>query len=172
MENIRIDKITEADVTRLQQIAQETFLETFAHLNTEEDMNHYLNENLSISKLTAELQNEGSQFFFAMDADTIAGYLKVNTGRAQTELKDSGGLEVERIYVSKAYQGKKVGQLLFDRAMDMAKTMQAKYVWLGVWEDNHKAIRFYTKNGFEPFDKHIFKLGSDEQTDIMMKKTL
>jgi ribosomal protein S18 acetylase RimI-like enzyme len=55
---------------------------------------------------------------------------------------------------------------------DRAKKTNADYIWLGVWEENTKAINFYTKNGFAGFDKHIFKLGDDEQTDIMMKLQL
>ena len=51
----------------------------------------------------------------------------------------------------------------------IAKSKNAEYVWLGVWEKNPRAIKFYEKNGFVPFDKHIFKLGNDKQTDIMMK---
>jgi ribosomal protein S18 acetylase RimI-like enzyme len=56
--------------------------------------------------------------------------------------------------------------------MQIAKEVKAEYIWLGVWEENNKAIHFYTKNGFIPFDKHIFKLGDEEQTDIMMKLEL
>ena len=89
---------------------------------------------------------------------------------AQTELKDEISLEIERIYVKKAHQGKKVGQVLFERALETARLQNKTYLWLGVWEENLKAIRFYEKNGFVAFDKHIFKFGEDEQTDIMMKK--
>lgn len=70
------------------------------------------------------------------------------------------------------FHGKKIGQILYDKAFEIAKQLNADYVWLGVWEQNPKAIRFYEKNGFVPFDKHVFKLGSDEQTDIMMKLQL
>ena len=72
----------------------------------------------------------------------------------------------------KAYHGKKVGQLLYEKAIETAKQKNADYVWLGVWEENPRAISFYKKNGFIGFDKHIFKLGDDEQTDIMMKLQL
>lgn len=51
--------------------------------------------------------------------------------------------------------------------------MKAPYIGLEGWEENTKAIQFfYTKNGFEAFDKHIFMLGSDQQIDIMMKLDL
>ena len=102
----------------------------------------------------------------------MIGYLKINVGQAQTELKDEQALEIERIYVLQQYHGKKVGQLLFEKAIAMAHQMSKSYVWLGVWEENRRALQFYKKNGFIEFDQHIFKLGDDEQTDIMMKLQL
>ncbi|PZQ78157.1 MAG: GNAT family N-acetyltransferase, partial [Flavobacterium johnsoniae] len=76
------------------------------------------------------------------------------------------------IYVLKEFHGKKVGQLLYEKAIQIAKETKSDYVWLGVWEENHRALAFYKKNGFVEFDKHIFRLGNDEQTDIMMKLQL
>jgi ribosomal protein S18 acetylase RimI-like enzyme len=79
---------------------------------------------------------------------------------------------IERIYVLKEFHGKNVGQILYEKAMQIARQSNANYVWLGVWEENARAINFYKKNGFVEFEKHIFKLGNDEQTDIMMKLQL
>ena len=111
-------------------------------------------------------------FYFAKIDNKIAGYLKVNTSTAQTELHDADALEIERIYVINEFQGKKIGQILFDKAIEIAKGQSLKYIWLGVWEKNEKAIQFYEKNGLVKFDTHIFKLGSDVQTDVMMKLVL
>jgi ribosomal protein S18 acetylase RimI-like enzyme len=132
-------------------------------------MKAYLEDGFSNAKLSAELDNPNSEFYFATLNNTVIGYLKINFGLAQTELKDDKALEIERIYVLKEFHGKKVGQLLYDQAIHLAKEKKADYVWLGVWEKNHRAIQFYTKNGFVEFDQHIFVLGDDEQTDIMMK---
>jgi ribosomal protein S18 acetylase RimI-like enzyme len=104
--------------------------------------------------------------------DTIIGYLKINTGLSQTEIVEGNALEIERIYVSKDFHGKKVGQALYNKAIAIAIEKNVDYVWLGVWENNLRAIGFYRKNGFEEFDKHIFRLGNEEQTDIMMKLDL
>ena len=90
-------------------------------------------------------------------------------GPSQTELKDETALEIERIYVIQEYQGKKVGQQLYEKAIQVAIEKKAQYVWLGVWEENHKAIQFYNKNGFQVFDKHVFVLGDEKQTDLMMR---
>jgi ribosomal protein S18 acetylase RimI-like enzyme len=172
MENISIVKVTLTEIDQLQRISRQTFSETFSTGNTEENMRKYLEEGFSSEKLTSELNNPNSAFYFAMLDNTVIGYLKLNLGQAQTELKDDKAVEIERIYVLKAYHGKRIGQLLYEKAIQVARQANADYVWLGVWEENPRAIRFYEKNGFVEFDKHIFRLGNDEQTDIMMKLQL
>jgi ribosomal protein S18 acetylase RimI-like enzyme len=91
---------------------------------------------------------------------------------SQTELKDEKAIEIERIYVLKEFHGKKIGQIVYDWAHTIALQKNANYIWLGVWEKNERAIRFYEKNGFVLFDQHIFKLGEEKQIDFMMKKKL
>ena len=172
MSTIKVEKASPADLAQLQKIAQDTFTETFAPVNTPQNMRTYLDNNLSTARLTQQLNNQSSQFYFAVREEAVIGYLKINTGQAQTVLQDHQALEIERIYVRKAFHGEKVGQLLYEKAMAIAAELAVNYVWLGVWEKNARAIRFYSKNGFEPFDQHIFKLGDDVQTDIMMKKPL
>jgi ribosomal protein S18 acetylase RimI-like enzyme len=172
MEEINIRKVTLNDIEQLQEISRQTFLDTFASANTEENIKKYLEENFSKEKLAAELNNKNAEFYFAEVDGKIIGYLKLNSGRSQTELKDERAIEIERIYVVKELHGKKVGQLLYEKAIEIAGQANAEYVWLGVWEENPRAINFYRKNGFVEFDKHIFKLGDDEQTDIMMKLQL
>jgi ribosomal protein S18 acetylase RimI-like enzyme len=172
MENIAITKVNLSDIDQLQKIGRQTFSETFSAGNTEENMRKYLNEGFSLGKLTAELNDENSEIFFATLDNNVIGYLKLNFGQSQTELKDDNALEIERIYVLKEFHGKNVGQILYEKAMQIARQTNANYVWLGVWEENPRAINFYKKNGFVEFGKHIFKLGNDEQTDIMMKLQL
>ena len=172
MGEIEIKKIGLTDIEQLQIIGKQTFLETFADGNTKENMQKYLEEGFTANKLTSELTNPNSEFYFALLNNKVIGYLKINFGQAQTELKDQKALEIERIYVLKEFHGKKVGQILYQKAFDIAMQTSADYLWLGVWEENPRAINFYKKDGFVEFDKHIFKLGDDEQTDIMMKLRL
>lgn len=172
MENIKIKRVTLSDIDQLQKIGRQTFLETFSEANSEENMKNYLEQGFSNEKLAAELNDINSEFYFSTLDNEVIGYLKLNFGESQTELKDRKSLEIERIYVSKEFHGKSVGQLLYDKAIQIAKQKNVDYVWLGVWEENPRAINFYKKNGFVEFDKHIFKLGNDEQTDIMMKLNL
>lgn len=169
---VEIRKISKEDVLQLQTISRQTFYETFAAGNTEENMKKYMEEGFSIEKLLSELSNKDSEFYFAYSNHDIIGYLKLNFGKTQTEIRDETAAEIERIYVLQEYHGKHIGQLLFEKAIQICKERKSAYVWLGVWEENPRAIKFYKKNGFVEFDKHIFKLGDDEQTDIMMKLNL
>jgi len=172
MEPIQIVQIKLSEVVALQLLSKQTFTETFGAFNSEEDMNNYLNNNLSLDTLKNELSNPNSKFYFAIEGNKKIGYLKLNLGDAQSDVKDPASLEIERIYVLNTYFGKKVGQLLYQKALTMAKELKLKYIWLGVWEKNERAIQFYKKNGFVAFDQHIFKLGTDDQTDLLMRLEL
>ena len=166
---MKIRKINIDDLEALRNLSIQTFMETFEEVNTEEDMQKYLDENLSIEKLKTELENVNSEFYFAENNDEILGYLKLNFKDAQTEKVEENHFEIERIYVLKAFLGQKIGQILFDKAIEIGREKNLEYVWLGVWKENHRAIRFYGKNGFEIFGKHDFVLGEDVQTDLLMK---
>jgi len=172
MNTIKIIRVIEKDITKLQEIGRQTFHETFAEVNTEENMKVYLEKSFAMDKLTREVNNEHAQFYFAVLNDLVIGYLKVNVAAAQTEAIANDSLEIERIYVLKTYQGKNIGQMLYDKAVRIAKDLGLKSIWLGVWEKNHSAIGFYRKNGFVEFDSHIFHLGEDVQTDLMMRKAV
>ncbi|WP_119080961.1 GNAT family N-acetyltransferase [Chitinophaga alhagiae] len=170
--DIELAAITPADVQALRQLALQTFSDAFSGANTSGNMQAYSNEAFSIARLTEELRNPASRFYFVKAGGKPAGYLKVNFAAAQTDLQDPAGLEIERIYVLKEFHGQQVGQALLDKALEIAAAAGAAYVWLGVWEKNLRAIRFYEKNGFAPFGTHLFRLGEDEQTDVLMKRAL
>ena len=167
-----ISKVTTNEVELLRAISVQTFTETFAQQNSENDMQKYVSENLSIEQLTKELNTVDSSFYFLKLNSDISGYLKLNRGNAQTELKNTNALEIERIYIKKEFQGKNFGAMLLLKSIDIARAFKLQYIWLAVWEQNLKAIAFYKKHNFVEFDKHIFKLGDDEQIDIMMKLEL
>lgn len=169
VDKIELKQVWSRDLDQLQEIGRKTFAETFSSHNREEDMHTYLDDKFSTRNLEKELSDTNSEFYFAMLDERVVGYLKINSGTSQTELKDPQALEIERIYVLNKFHGLKVGQFLYDKAIEMARGKGLNYVWLGVWEKNERAIRFYKKNGFVEFNRHIFKLGDDAQTDIMMK---
>ncbi|MBQ4819502.1 GNAT family N-acetyltransferase [Aquimarina sp. MMG016] len=170
---ILIVKVKPEENKKLLEIGLQTFYNSFGPpVNTEENIRSYLQEKFTLAQIDRELQDDNSQFFFAKSDNNIIGYLKLNSGKAQTEIIEGKSLEIERIYVVKDYQGKKIGQLLLDKSIQIAKEMNIDFIWLGVWDKNSGAIKFYERNGFKTFDKHQFILGTEVQTDIMMKLEL
>jgi ribosomal protein S18 acetylase RimI-like enzyme len=169
---ITIQKVQLADCDMLLAYSKKTFYDFFAHLNEPANMEAYSVVAFTKENMFNQLNNPDSEFYFALDEGNILGYLKLNFNNAQTEFQDKDALEVERIYVSGEHHGKRIGKQLLDFAIAIARDKQFDYVWLGVWEHNHKAIGFYEHNGFEIFSSHEFLLGDDRQTDLLMKKVL
>ena len=160
------------DLDVLQSFSRQRFFETFADMNTPENMTAYLEAAFAPEKIRAELSDANAAFYFLYWDGKLAGYLKLNEAPAQTDLHDEQALEIERIYVSKDFQGKGLGRCLMDKAIGTAIQRQKKYVWLGVWERNEKALRFYRRNGFYQVGTHLFVMGNDEQTDFILRKDL
>lgn len=168
----QISKVSLTEITALLEISKNTFVTFFKEFNSEQNLNKYVDKAFTIEKCTSELTNPNSVFYFAKYKNENVGYLKVNFANAQTEFQNKTSLEIERIYVNENFIGKKVGQFLFEKAVKIAKSKKLKYIWLGVWERNFRAIRFYEKQNFVKFDTHVFKMGNDEQTDYLMKLIL
>lgn len=160
------------DIHTLCYFSYKTYNETFAHMNTPSNMKTYLEQSFNINKLSGELSNSNSLFYFLYANGELAGYLKLNEAPSQTDINDMQSLEIERIYVAKEYQGEGLGNVLMNKAIDIANTGKKLYVWLGVWEKNDRAILFYKKNGFYEVDTHSFFMGEEEQTDFVMRKDL
>lgn len=160
------------DAEMLREMSIKTFYETFASENDPEDMKEYLKTSFDAEKLRRELSNENSEFYILFADEKPAGYLKLNEAPAQTEINDCSSLEIERIYVAREFQGAGLGRQLMEHAIATAAERGKEYVWLGVWEKNEKAIRFYGKNGFYRTGAHSFRIGNDEQTDYLMRRDL
>ena len=169
---MKIEKATIEDIDLLLEMGKTTFSQTFAANNTPENMAAYMNRAFTHEKLKSELENPNSEFYLVRIDEKAIGYLKINTASAQTEPQPHDTLEIERIYVLEDFYGHGIGLKLLEKAITIAREKHLKSIWLGVWEQNHRALRFYEKNGFQVFDKHIFKMGTDDQTDLMMRLSL
>ena len=169
---IKISKCNIEDVQVLQKVSIETFNDTFSNQNSPENMKAYLDRAFHTKQLEKELANIGSQFYFICVDDEVAGYLKVNLDEAQSEKMGDAFLEIERIYIRNKFQRKGLGKYLIDKAIGIAKERNKKNIWLGVWEKNDNAIRFYKTIGFVQSGTHSFYMGDEEQIDIIMTKSL
>ena len=171
-EAFRITTIKPGDVDLLQAMALRIFYHSFAALNTDANMKAYTELAYNREQLLVEINDPRSEHYFLCDGDKKIGFLKLNTGEAQSDIRDPESLEIQRIYIDMDYQGRGLGARLLEFVSDRAKALKLKYIWLGVWEKNPDAIRFYQRNGYEIFGSHPFLMGDEGQTDILMKYLL
>ncbi len=160
------------DLATLCELSYTTYNETFGHMNTPSNMKAYLDKAFNRDKLQSELSDINSEFYFICSSEKLSGYLKLNEHLAQTDIHDPQSLEIERIYVKKESQGKGLGEILINEALRIAELRGKQYAWLGVWEQNDKAVLFYKNSGFYVAGTHSFVMGDDVQTDLIMRKDL
>ncbi|MEC2112599.1 GNAT family N-acetyltransferase [Bacillus stercoris] len=170
--SVNIKKCSREDLQILQQLSIETFNDTFKDQNSPENMKAYLERAFNTKQLEKELSNMSSEFFFVYFDHEVAGYVKVNIDDAQSEEMGAESLEIERIYVKNNFQKHGLGKHLLNKAIEIALERNKKNIWLGVWEKNENAIAFYKKMGFVQTGAHSFYMGDEEQTDLIMTKTL
>ncbi|CDI67784.1 transcriptional regulator [Bifidobacterium animalis subsp. animalis MCC 1489] len=170
-----MSEISIAENTQLQTIRDlsiATFRQTFADTNTEEDMHDYIAHELSPEVLGKELADPLQTFFVATVDGAPAGYMKVNLGTAQTERMPDDHAEVQRLYVLADFKRHGLGTRFMRTAEQFASAHGKQTLWLGVWEHNEPAKAFYRAMGFVETGAHTFVLGSDAQTDLIMKHAL
>lgn len=172
MSDYQIKPVTPADVAELQAISKRTFKKTFDPFTAPDDMADFLETAYATEQLTAEINNPHSRFFFLIVDNTVAGYLKVNDGDAQTEQLKENALEVERIYLDEQFQHQGLGLVLIKYAEKLARQEKRDFMWLGCYEKNFQAQTFYARDGFVRESQHIYQVGTDPQLDYLLVKQL
>ena len=174
MPEILIRQANQDDAKLLTDLSYTTFWDAFAHhpKNAPGDLAHYMRQAFNIEQITAELIDPKSVFLIAEINGEAAGYAKLTVGSIEPGITAERPVELSRLYSDQEYIGKGVGQTLMDACFESARNDDRDVMWLGVWEFNPRAQRFYEKNGFREVGRHTFQLGSDPQTDLLMQKEL
>lgn len=172
--DIRLRPATSDDAEALADLAFKSFWDAFAAhpKNAPHDLDAYMRAAFNIDQLAHELADAKSVFTVAEIDGEFAGYSKLIIDHIEPGITASRPVELNRLYSHQRFLGKGVGQTLMDDCFQRAKDHGHDVMWLGVWEYNPRAQRFYEKNGFRVVAKHVFQLGSDSQTDLLMQKEL
>lgn len=165
-------KATHSDLPELLALARTSFLQAFTAGNKPENVQAYLAEAFTEDKLTKEMQEPASTFILANLGGKLVGYTKLNLAAAQADVQDPRSVEVARLYTLEEVWGKGMGQLLLEAGINFARQEGKTWLWLGVWEHNARAIRFYEKNGLRIFGSHPFPFGDEIQNDWLMRLDL
>ena len=174
MPDISIREATVDDAKKLTDLAYTTFWDAFVHhpKNAPDDLNHYMRQAFNVDQISAELGDEKSIFLIAEIEGEPAGYAKIINDAIEPAITALRPVELNRLYSHQQFLGKGIGQALMDACFRRAKQENRDVMWLGVWEYNPRAQRFYEKNGFRVVGSHTFQLGEDSQTDLLMQRTL
>lgn len=165
-------KCSLTDLEELVEIARKTFVDAFEKDNEPDDFQAYIDIAFDTENIKKQLVNSDSSFYFTFWKEELVGYFKLNQNESQTDDKLPNSVELERIYVLQLFQGKQIGKHMLKEAIHLASKGDKRYLWLGVWQKNTDAIRFYEKNGFAKFNTHPYYIGKDEQTDWLLRYDL
>lgn len=174
IEQLIVRQATVDDAKLLTDLSHTTFWDAFAHhpKNAPDDLAHYMRQAFSVEQIEIELAEPKSIFLIAEIDEKPAGYAKLNLDTTEEDIRAMRPIELSRLYSYQEYLGLGVGQNLMDACFEYAKSKQHDVMWLGVWEFNPRAQRFYEKNGFRAVGRHVFQLGADPQTDLLMQKEI
>ncbi len=179
---MEIKKVTENELPALIELARSTFIAAFGEQNNPDDFAAYVASAFTFATFKNELDTEGSVFYLLENDNELIGYFKLNHNKIPHDginlipefnaFKTNKMTELERIYLIDKMHGKGFAKDMINAALEFAKIEQSAFIWLGVWENNLKAIKFYQKTGFDKFGEHLFIIGDDAQTDWLMWKKL
>ena len=165
------------DAAALAKLGSSTFAETFAYYEANgikraydtEDLSQYLATAFSEEKIESELADPTFPYFLAKANKQPVAYAKLSGAQTEKYLPNSHAIELERIYISEAFIGQRIGKALMQHVKKFAKSKGYSNLWLGVWEQNARAISFYKKEGFEEFSFHYFSVGQSQVKDLLLK---
>ncbi len=161
---MKIRPVQTHEVDTLLTIAKQTFIETYSDSTSMDDLNMYFDQAMTYDTFEQNILSSDSMYFFIEVEKEIAGYLKL--------VDKDKKLLLQRIYVLSNFHSIGVGQKLMNYALSVAEQLNKQEIYLGVWSGNHNAVKFYLRNGFEPYATREFPLGECEQTDFLMKRKI
>src|SRR5205085_9967041 len=160
------------DAALLAELGARTFYDTFAPHCSPEDMAAYLTEAFSPEIQAAELADQSRLFFIAELDGRAVGYAQLHAADVPTCVSGAKPIELARMYCAKEWHGQGVAHALMRVGLDEARGAGYETMWLGVWERNWRAQAFYRKWDFRVVGSHVFPVGSDPPTDLLMERTL
>ena len=169
---IEIKEATLQDIPAMRTVAISSYADTFSASNTPENMEAFFKSSYSLAALENEFKEPNSLIYLAWADDQLVGFVRVRECDEVKSLLGDNTLEIQRLYVLTSAQGKSVGRLLMEAALAHAIRKKYDWIWLGVWEQNFKAQRFYEAWGFEKFSEHTFWMGDDPQVDWLLRRKL
>jgi len=158
--NVSITKASKKDAETLLKLAVTTFRESHGHSAAADDIGEYINAKFTLKNIERELSDESNVFYLIYVNEELAGYSKIIYNKAYENLTQANSTKLERLYVLEKFHDLKVGKQLMDFNLNLAKQNAQTGLWLYVWTENHRAVRFYTNYGFQQIAETTFQIST------------
>ncbi|MDU8885442.1 GNAT family N-acetyltransferase [Yeosuana sp. MJ-SS3] len=159
MSNITIRKASTDDLVAIALLARVTFREAFGHLFIDDqNLIDYFSKTFSIDALTKKINNDNNVFWLALSDNLPVGYAKLIKNSPTKFIRDSKVSELQRIYILNDFLNQKIGHQLQNVIFEEVKILKSNHLWLSVYVDNFKAIRFYKRYDFKQLGIHNFSI--------------
>jgi ribosomal protein S18 acetylase RimI-like enzyme len=161
---ITIVPATIHDSSLLARIGRRSLLESHGHSAPAPVMQSYLNEKFTITALEKELADSQNIFHIIDYNGQPAGYSKIICHQPLEPVSRENITKMERLYLLQEYHSLKLGRQLLQFNIDLSRQKGEAGMWLYVWKENERALRFYTKAGFQIVGDGYFRL-TDEHAN-------
>ena len=163
---------TPSDGPALAAMARRCFTETFGRRYAKPDLGAFLDAAYGPAGMLADLEDAQVDFRIALAGKEIVAYAKISPLKAPAAGPRPGALELQQIYVLQPWQGKGVAESLMEWALERARQRRAPEIYLTVFDDNHRAKRFYARHGFADAGGCLFQCGSSIEDDRIWRRSL
>ncbi len=157
---ISIVKAGLQDVPLLTELGRQTFIESHGHSGPAADIENYVKEKFSDSRMKEELEDQANIYHIIYHDGRPAGYSKIILDASHSNISLEHVTRLERLYLLKAFYSLKLGYDLLAFNIDLSKRSGQQGIWLFTWKENHRAIAFYEKNRFRIIGSHDFMISA------------
>lgn len=156
------------DASALAKLGRDTFVETFGHLYSAEDLNSFLDQTFAVDAVAADIADPARALLVAEDETGLIGYCKLGfTVSLDYDPGDRRAMELKQLYVRESAIGSGLGARLMQWALDQARARGFDMIILSVWSENFRAQRFYQRHGFAKIGDTIFMVGNHRDEEFL-----
>lgn len=159
----------EHDARALSELAERTFRDAFGGVNARDDVDLHCARAFAPDIQAREIKDPAIETLVVEHEGALVAFAQLRlSGESPPCVTLSPAVELQRIYVDRRWHGTGLARELMTNVFERTRKAGAKGLWLGVWEHNARAIRFYKRVGFSEVGDQVFRLGNDPQRDVVM----
>ncbi len=157
------------DAGALAELGRTTFVDTFAHLYSPENLSSFLSATYSEAQVAADIADPLRRIYVADDGGKLVGYCKLGleVSLVDAALEWRHGIELKQLYVRSSQFGAGTALALMDWALTQAEELNAPSIILSVWVENFRAQRFYERYGFTQIGTTHFQVGDHRDDEFL-----